>query len=383
MGLEILKRLYGQSFVDDDSDTPVPSRDEAADGSPPLVDVEETQQVVTNHTTLLTATTTRTLDEDSVSGFWTNIQGTISNPMRRPTRPGAIAVQGILRAPQDDDDENTNSDDDDDDNNNHDSNEEIQVDLPLLEATLVQEETPPQMATAESAFSKQCQLVTLVLVIVLAAGGGTGVALALSSGGKKDYSSPLSTSMTIAPTHGTTLAPTPMPTPSAPFKAFESTAELYAAVDRYLIDNSPNSTVAREYGHPIGTWDVSQLTSFFRVFDGGIYTWLATDGRNKMAHNFNEDISTWNVSRATNMNSMFKGRCMQLFKKGRMGIVAEPCLSPYSSLSLAHAARDRRLCVQPAPESMGREPCNRHGMDVCGCHFLQSFPRTMGRFTCH
>lgn len=34
MGLAILKRLYVQSFADD-SDTPVPSRDEAADGRSP------------------------------------------------------------------------------------------------------------------------------------------------------------------------------------------------------------------------------------------------------------------------------------------------------------------------------------------------------------
>lgn len=80
-------------------------------------------------------------------------------------------------------------------------------------------------------------------------------------------------------------------------KAFITTDELRSAVDDYMIDDSPSSYVAFQYGYPIGYWDVSFLTDFSQVFD-------AT--RNSNLLRFNADLSGWNVSNAVNMYAMFQ-----------------------------------------------------------------------------
>jgi surface protein len=97
--------------------------------------------------------------------------------------------------------------------------------------------------------------------------------------------------------------------------AFESTEELYAAIDEYLdisqnnaTANPPNeSRVALKYGYPIGTWNVSLLTDFSRVFDPDRTANLNNQDRTPIASTspFNEDLSGWNVSRATTMVGMF------------------------------------------------------------------------------
>jgi Mycoplasma protein of unknown function, DUF285 len=110
---------------------------------------------------------------------------------------------------------------------------------------------------------------------------------------------------------------------------FRSTEELYEAVDAYILANNVNSTanttnatpdVILRYG-PIGSWDVSQITNFSRVFDPirndtlswdivasmyflrpafGYSTPTAYDPRR-----FNEDLSGWDVSKAETMMGMF------------------------------------------------------------------------------
>ena len=72
--------------------------------------------------------------------------------------------------------------------------------------------------------------------------------------------------------------------------AIEDELELWAAVDAYLEDNSPDGVASTRYGHPIGSWDVSSVTSFVGIFDAL--------GRNPAAEIFNEDISEWNTARA-------------------------------------------------------------------------------------
>jgi len=78
--------------------------------------------------------------------------------------------------------------------------------------------------------------------------------------------------------------------------AFTSTEALQGAVDSYMIDSSAASSVAQTYGHPIGAWDVSQITDFSQLFDVD---------RNPAAASFNEDISGWNVMNASTMWAMF------------------------------------------------------------------------------
>jgi hypothetical protein len=126
------------------------------------------------------------------------------------------------------------------------------------------------------------------------------------------------------------------------FRSFNSTEELYQAVDVYLLgltENPKESIAARTYGYPIGTWDVSRIKNFSFVFAPirnstydllrpsskinpipecpvnvstpeeveeleaclANYSWL------EFFSDFNEDISRWNVSSAETMQAMFTG----------------------------------------------------------------------------
>jgi surface protein len=88
---------------------------------------------------------------------------------------------------------------------------------------------------------------------------------------------------------------TPSATPDATAcQAFLSRLELKGAVDAYRLDSSANTEVALTYCHPIGKWDVSQVTDFSRLFESDAF--------------FNEDIGQWNTGNALSFESMFN-RC--------------------------------------------------------------------------
>ena len=89
----------------------------------------------------------------------------------------------------------------------------------------------------------------------------------------------------------TTTAPTVMPTMTP--QSFLTTEELYTAVDEYLETGRAKNPA---YGHPIGVWDVSQLTDFSSVFSAK---------RNGLAYDFSEDLTGWDTSRAVTMYFMF------------------------------------------------------------------------------
>jgi surface protein len=80
-------------------------------------------------------------------------------------------------------------------------------------------------------------------------------------------------------------------------KAFKTNDELRQAVDEYMIDDSPSSYTAFQYGYPIGVWDVSLITDFSHIFDSN---------RNNNLLRFNADLSGWNVSNAVSMYAMFQ-----------------------------------------------------------------------------
>lgn len=70
-------------------------------------------------------------------------------------------------------------------------------------------------------------------------------------------------------------------------KCFQTRAELDTAVAQYIENNSTGSQVAATYGHPIGTWCVSQITDFTGLFLG--------------QQTFNADLNGWDVSGVTTM----------------------------------------------------------------------------------
>lgn len=79
--------------------------------------------------------------------------------------------------------------------------------------------------------------------------------------------------------------------------AFESTQELYDAVDKYLDDPSGMSEVAVMYGFPIRYWNTSLIVDFSRVFDAS---------RNPKAAEFNQEL-WWDTQRGELFDRMFAG----------------------------------------------------------------------------
>lgn len=99
---------------------------------------------------------------------------------------------------------------------------------------------------------------------------------------------------------------------------FRDRDELAQAVDAYLLDNSPDTTVATKYGWPIGSWCVSNVTDFSRLFfnatefNEDLSGWdtsraLSMHGTFEMATSFNQPLTSWNVSLTNNFKSMFLG----------------------------------------------------------------------------
>jgi surface protein len=105
----------------------------------------------------------------------------------------------------------------------------------------------------------------------------------------------------------------PASTSPSVYSVFTSTDQLYEALDAYLMameeDESKTGTstlvaqsnVSLTYGYPIGTWDVSRLTNFSRVFDPN------RSPTSVRAGTFNQDLRGWDVSNAVTMQGMFVG----------------------------------------------------------------------------
>ena len=92
----------------------------------------------------------------------------------------------------------------------------------------------------------------------------------------------------------------------AQFTQFTSTEQLYLAVDDYMANSTSNATFsAITYGYPMGTWDVSLITNFTRVFDPN--RTIPFDGTScgEILSPFNENVAAWNVANAVTMVGMF------------------------------------------------------------------------------
>jgi Mycoplasma protein of unknown function, DUF285 len=93
---------------------------------------------------------------------------------------------------------------------------------------------------------------------------------------------------------------------TAQYAVFTSTDDLYWAVDDYMSNATSNQTAsALRYGYPMGTWDVSLLANFSRVFDPDRTVPFDGSGCGAVQSPFNEDLSAWNVGNAVTMVGMF------------------------------------------------------------------------------
>jgi len=100
-------------------------------------------------------------------------------------------------------------------------------------------------------------------------------------------------------------------------KAFANNEELREKVRQYVKgDHDDIEDIAREFGYPIGKWNVSQVKDFsctFRfqmTFNEDINSWDVSNATNMrcMFYNaqiFNQNLSNWNVAKVANMNRMF------------------------------------------------------------------------------
>ena len=155
------------------------------------------------------------------------------------------------------------------------SNEERDV----LPAAIVDEQR-----TSDGGSFKRIFQMGILLTVVIIIGVVVGTVLAIDKDSKGvstlDHGSQ-------PPTQAPTVSPGSFGTPS----------ELKEAVDEYLEDNSPNSSVAQKYGWPIGDWDVSFLDDFAHIFSAA---------RNPAAKTFNENLANWNMSRARSLKDLFR-----------------------------------------------------------------------------
>jgi Mycoplasma protein of unknown function, DUF285 len=125
------------------------------------------------------------------------------------------------------------------------------------------------------------------------------------------------------PVVGKTMTPTAAPSSNAPDMApslilptgkhaFSTTAQLYDAVDAYEASvkangTADNSEVVEMYGFPMGSWDVSRLSDFSRVFHRDRTETLDPTAPIIGIVTLDEDLRDWNVSNAVNMRGMFAG----------------------------------------------------------------------------
>jgi surface protein len=94
---------------------------------------------------------------------------------------------------------------------------------------------------------------------------------------------------------------------NAQFAQFTTTDELYAAVDNYMANSTSNTTIsAIKYGYPMGTWDVSLLSNFSRVFYPNRTIPLDGSGCGEVLLSpFNENLSGWRMNNAQITTGMF------------------------------------------------------------------------------
>ena len=92
----------------------------------------------------------------------------------------------------------------------------------------------------------------------------------------------------------------------AQYAAITSTDELYFAVSDYMANSTSNMTYsALMFGYPIGTWDVSAITNFTRVFDPDRSAPFDGTGCGSIQSTFNENITGWDISNAVTTVGMF------------------------------------------------------------------------------
>jgi hypothetical protein len=140
--------------------------------------------------------------------------------------------------------------------------------------------------------SRKVHWACLIGIVVISL---TSITLALICGAGNCRVSRTETGESNLVLNGTSTAPSVAPTQTLEpenikpvTKAFLTREELLSAVDQYL--ETGQGPV--EYGHPIGIWNVSQLTDLSHVF---------SSRRNPLCNDFNENLTYWDTSQVQTM----------------------------------------------------------------------------------
>ena len=161
-----------------------------------------------------------------------------------------------------------------------------------------------------------------------------------------------------------------------------------------LRDWCANQSAAEAARGPIGTWDVSGVTSLQE---------LLYDTGGACASTFNADIDDWDVGQVTQMASAFYTASafngpLESWAVGRvtdmafMFSLASSFNQVHDSPAPAPRPSPRTLLTawpplipSPAPRGVGRRSCDQHGQHIRPSYRLQSVPREMGRLkgACH
>jgi hypothetical protein len=147
------------------------------------------------------------------------------------------------------------------------------------------------MADEVSCLQKNRMRLAIGLALVITVAVVCGFTIPVGSD-PRPPSAPFASLRTSAPTYTLTLPPTQAPTQ---FICFDSQPALLTAVDEYLANNRPDTTVASTYGWPIGSWCVSRITDFTSIFSAD---------RNPDALTFDESLSNWDTSQGRIFSSM-------------------------------------------------------------------------------
>ncbi|CAB9505216.1 (LipO)protein [Seminavis robusta] len=96
------------------------------------------------------------------------------------------------------------------------------------------------------------------------------------------------------------------------FHCVHSVEELRETVDKYYLDDSPDSHAAERFGWPMGKWCIRYVRDLSRVFQtdrsrSSEVTAHESDAIREMAQDFVVDLGGWGVSKVAGMEQVFRG----------------------------------------------------------------------------
>ncbi|CAB9504372.1 Mycoplasma protein of unknown function, DUF285 [Seminavis robusta] len=242
-----------------------------------------------------TGSSTGTLEDLSKADLVSSIQPLPSAPPQEDEEaPGAHAIAGIapfsrvVVVPP-------NNDRPEEETLDNGSEDEGLVQAELVTTDVVHahkvEEEPPTQERSRIVVVVAAALILIIVVLAV-------VVIALVSGGRSSSNS--------------NRQPQQETNSTDDHDCFQTSTELFEAINQYYQDDTPASSVAQTYGWPIGQWCVSPLWDFSYMFAADrtrdILVTTLPEQVQTAAENFHEDISSWDMgANARHLDEMMRG----------------------------------------------------------------------------